>query len=63
VLVAIADRLGKAAPRSAILYVVKTNGSHLRPITPPGTIVSSTGDFQTKTPSPTTFLRPSPLMG
>jgi Tol biopolymer transport system component len=27
------------------LYVVKTNGSHLRPITPPGTIVSSPGDW------------------
>ena len=27
------------------LYVVKTNGSHLRRITPPGTIVSSTGDW------------------
>jgi Tol biopolymer transport system component len=27
------------------LYVVKTNGSHPRPITPPGTIVSSAGDW------------------
>ena len=27
------------------LYVVKTNGSHLRRITPPGTIVSSPGDW------------------
>lgn len=27
------------------LYVVKTNGSHLRPITPSGTIVSSAGDW------------------
>jgi Tol biopolymer transport system component len=27
------------------LYVIKTNGSHLRQITPPGTIVSSSGDW------------------
>ncbi len=27
------------------LYVTKTNGTHLRPITPPGTIVTSDGDW------------------